>query len=55
MDAGAAYSALRRMESNRGRIRALLEEAAFSYTGYYAGVDDGTYTNVPALEIATKC
>jgi len=30
----------------------LEEEAVYSYTEYLAGVDDGTYENVPAPEIA---
>ena len=30
----------------------LEEEAVYSYTEYLAGVDDGTYVNVPAPEIA---
>ena len=30
----------------------LEEEAVYSYTDYLAGVDDGTYTNVPAPAIA---
>ena len=30
------------------------EEAVFSYTEYLAGVDDGTYENVPAPEIAIE-
>lgn len=32
----------------------LEEEAVYSYTEYLAGVDDGTYTNVPAPEIAIE-
>jgi ubiquinol oxidase len=30
----------------------LEEEAVFSYTEYLAGVDDGTYPNVPAPQVA---
>ena len=30
----------------------LEEEAVFSYSEYLAGVDDGTYENVPAPEVA---
>jgi ubiquinol oxidase len=30
----------------------LEEEAVFSYTEYLAGVDDGTYANVPAPRVA---
>jgi len=30
------------------------EEAVYSYTEYLAGVDDGTYENVPAPEIAIE-
>ena len=32
----------------------LEEEAVYSYTEYLAGVDDGTYPNVPAPEIAIE-
>lgn len=32
----------------------LEEEAVYSYTEYLAGVDNGTYANVPAPEIAIK-
>lgn len=32
----------------------LEEEAVYSYTEYLAGVDDGTYTNVPAPAIAIE-
>ncbi len=32
----------------------LEEEAGYSYTEYLAGVDDGTYPNVPAPDIAVE-
>jgi ubiquinol oxidase len=31
------------------------EEAIYSYTEYLAGVDNGTYANVPAPKIAIDC
>jgi ubiquinol oxidase len=44
--------ALRRMESDGGWIRTLLEEAVYSYTEYLAAIDDGTIANVAAPRIA---